>query len=277
MTTWHAKTPAAHDFLAAAAADPAGVLIALDFDGTLAPIVDDPETSAMQPEAAKALAELGPKVGHVAIITGRPVAKVRELGRLERRAGLGGVIVLGQYGAERWDARTGVETPPETPQSVAVATVQIRRALADLGLPGVHLEDKGRAVAVHVRRCPDPAAAYRTMKPIVTGIADANSLVLEPGKHVLELRSSSMTKGDALRQLVAETGASVVAMCGDDLGDLPAFDLLRELRDDGLATCVVVSGSHELPALTDHADVVADGPAGVAAWLAAVSRHLGNN
>ena len=274
MTTWHARTSAAHDFLAAAAAAPASVLVALDFDGTLAPIVDDPETSAMQPEAADALAALGPKVGQVAIITGRPVANVRQLGQLDRRAGLGGVIVLGQYGAERWDARTGVETPPVTPQSVAVATVQVERALADLGLPGVHLEDKGQAVGIHVRRCPDPAAAFSALKPIVARIAEANGLVLEPGKHVLELRSSSMTKGDALRALVEETGATVVAMCGDDLGDLPAFDLLRELRDDGVTTCIVVSGSHELPALTDHADVVADGPAGVAAWLAALSRHL---
>ncbi len=160
MTTWHARTPAAHDFLAAATAAPDSVLVALDFDGTLAPIVDDPETSAMHPEAADALAGLGPKVGQVAIITGRPVAKVRQLGQLERRAGLGGVIVMGQYGAERWDARTGVETPPETPQSVAVATVQIERALADLGLPGVHLEDKGQAIGIHVRRCPDPVAAF---------------------------------------------------------------------------------------------------------------------
>ena len=275
MTTWHATTPAAHDFLAAAAADPKAVLVAMDFDGTLAPIVDDPETSAMQPEAAEALAVLGPKVGHLAILTGRPVAKVRQLGQLERRAGLDGVVVLGQYGAERWDARTGVETPPETPQSVAVATVQIGRALADLGLPGVHVEDKGQAVGVHVRRCPDPVAAFAALKPVLARIADDNGLVLEPGKHVLELRSSSTTKGDALRALVAETGATVVAMCGDDLGDLPAFDLLRELRQEGLSTCIVVSGSHELPALTDHADVVADGPAGVAAWLEAVSRHLG--
>ena len=274
MTTWHARTPAAHDFLAAATAAPDSVLVALDFDGTLAPIVDDPETSAMHPEAADALAGLGPKVGQVAIITGRPVAKVRQLGQLERRAGLGGVIVMGQYGAERWDARTGVETPPETPQSVAVATVQIERALADLGLPGVHLEDKGQAIGIHVRRCPDPTAAFATLKPVAAEIAEANGLTLEPGKHVLELRSSSMTKGDALRALVEETGATVVAMCGDDLGDLPAFDLLRELRDDGVTTCIVVSGSHELPALIDHADVLADGPAGVAAWLAALSRHL---
>ena len=96
MTTWHAMTPAAHDFLAAAAADPRAVLVAMDFDGTLAPIVDDPETSAMQPEAAEALAVLGPQVGHLAILTGRPVAKVRQLGQLERRAGLDGVVVLGR-------------------------------------------------------------------------------------------------------------------------------------------------------------------------------------
>lgn len=275
MTSWHAKTQAAHDFLEAAAATPGSVLVAMDFDGTLASIVDDPGTSSLHPDAAASLADLGPKVGQVAIITGRPVATVRDLGQLQRRAGLDTLIVLGQYGTERWDARTGVETPSETPQSVAVAKVQIERALADLGLPGVHLEDKGRALGVHVRRCPDPTAAYAALKPLVAKIAEANALVLEPGKLVLELRASSMSKGDALRSLIEETGATVVAMCGDDLGDLPAFDLLRDLRADGLVTCNVVSGSHEMPALTDDADVVASGPAGVAAWLAAVARHIG--
>lgn len=192
--SWNAVTDHAQDFLNAAAHDPSSVLLALDFDGTLAPIVDDPEDSRMHDGAAEALALLGERLGHVAIITGRGVAVVRRLGRLEEREGFGRVVVLGQYCAE-------------------------------------------------------------------------HQLILEPGRNVLELRASALTKGDSLRALVAETGATVVAMGGDDLGDLPAFEALREMRAAGLTTCAVVSGSAEQPMMAEQADVLAEGPDGVAAWL----------
>lgn len=275
MTSWRAISDAAHEFFDAAAAAPDRVLVAMDFDGTLAPIVDDPDLSALHPAAATALTELGHRVGHLVVITGRPVETVVRLGRLAERPGLDRLVVLGQYGAERWDAATGVATPPETPQSVAVATVELERLLDEVGPPGVHLEHKGRAVGVHTRRCPDPVAAFAELKPHVARIAAANGLVLEPGKFILELRASTVTKGEALRDIVEETGALVVAMCGDDLGDLPAFELLDDLAAAGLATCRVVSGSAELPALGDRADVLADGPAGVAAWLSEVASRVG--
>ncbi|HOA27661.1 MAG TPA: carboxyl transferase domain-containing protein, partial [Arachnia sp.] len=104
------------------------------------------------------------------------------------------------------------------------------------------------------------------MREIIHTLADKDS--------VLELRASSLTKGDALRELVRETGASAVAMCGDDLGDLPAFDVLDELRAEGLATCAVVAASAEQPALAHRADVLCEGPEGVAAWLAELARAV---
>ncbi len=275
MTTWTALTDAASTFVEAASSRPGEVLVALDFDGTLAPIVDDPEQSRIHPDAAAALAELGPRIGHLAIITGRPVEAVRRLGRLGERQGLDRLVVLGQYGVERWDAATGVATPVEEPENVKAATAELRALLADLHLPGVTLEHKGRAVGVHTRRSAKPDAFFEQLKPRVAEIAEANSLVLEPGRMVLELRASTVTKGDALRDLIEETGATVVAMCGDDLGDLPAFGLLADLRDAGLATCRVVSASEEAQQLREQADVLADGPAGVARWLEDLAARLG--
>lgn len=267
MSSWTAITDASGAFLDAARSDPGNVLVALDFDGTLAPIVDDPEQSSIHPDSAAALAELGPRIGHLAIITGRPVEAVRRLGRLEERDGLDRLVVLGQYGVERWDAATGVATPVEEPENVKAATAQLQALLADLHLPGVTLEHKGRAVGVHTRRSAHPEAFFEELKPRVAEIAGANSLVLEPGRLVLELRASSVTKGDALRGLIDELGVGTVAMCGDDLGDLPAFALLSDLRGAGLTTCRVVSGSLEAPELGEQADVLAEGPAGVARWL----------
>ncbi|GAA4899750.1 trehalose-phosphatase [Tessaracoccus lubricantis] len=273
--SWNAVTDHAHTFLSAAAADPSRVLLALDFDGTLAPIVDDPEDSRMHDGAADALADLGNALGHVAIITGRGVAVVRRLGRLAERQGLDNLIVLGQYGAERWDASTGEETPPSVPENVAAARPEVERIIAECPIDGVVLEDKGRALGVHTRRSADPDGAFRQLKPLLAGVSERYGLVLEPGRNVLELRASSLTKGDALRALVEETGATVVAMCGDDLGDLPAFDVLRELRAGGLTTCAVVSGSAEQPLMAQQADVLAEGPDGVAAWLRDLAAALG--
>lgn len=269
--SWNAVTHHADSFLSAAAEDPSRVLLALDFDGTLAPIVDDPEDSRMHQGAAEALALLGEVVGQVAIITGRGVSVVRRLGRLEEREGLGRVIVLGQYGAERWDAVTGEETPPSVPDGIADARGEVEQAIAACPVGGVVLEDKGRALGVHTRRSDDPTAAYDALLPVLETIAENHGLILEPGRNVLELRASSLTKGDSLRALVDETGATVVAMCGNDLGDLPAFELLQELRAAGLTTCAVVSGSTEQPAMAEQADVLADGPDGVAAWLHALA------
>mgnify|MGYP000157839530 CR=1 FL=1 len=89
---------------------------------------------------------------------------------------------------------------------------------------------KSHLPCIHLAPCPKGYTRDldKTMSPPQT-IARVNrpynelkghGLVLEPGRSVLELRASSLTKGDALRELVRETGASAVAMCGDDLGDL---------------------------------------------------------
>ncbi len=274
MTSFTAQTEFAAQFLEAAAARPGKVLLATDFDGTLAPIVPNPDDSRLLPAAAEALARLGPVLGSIAIVTGRGVATVRELGRLEGRTGLERLVVLGQYGAERWDAATGEETPHEVPTSVAAARPEVEALLAEDRFVGVRLEDKGRALGVHTRPAPDPAASYEALRGPLGAIAERHGLVLEPGRSVLELRASALTKGDALRELVTETGASAVVMCGDDLGDLPAFDVLDELRAEGLATCAVVAASTEQPVLAERADVLCAGPEGVAAWLAELARAV---
>lgn len=266
MSTWEAITASAGQFLDAVATNPRKTLIAMDFDGTLAPIVDDPEASRMLPAAADALANLGGRV-NLAIITGRAVAAVRRLGELDRRPGLADLIVLGQYGVERWDAATEEETPPARPPGIDEALAEVRAEIDRLGLAGVHVEDKSRAFCVHTRRAAQPDRAFAALSPVVASVAKRHALVLEPGRSVLEVRASSRTKGEALMDLVDELDLDAVAMCGDDLGDVAAFEALTALRGRGLITCAVVSLSAEQPALEAFADVRADGPVGVAAWL----------
>jgi len=252
--------------LAAVLAEPATALVALDFDGTLSPIVERPEQAYAQPGAAAALAALARILGRVAIVTGRPAADV------VRRSGFAdveGLVVLGHYGLERWTA--GALTTPDPHPGVAAARNAAASLVADAP-PGVMLEDKGHSVAIHSRRAADPAAALDAVQPAVEQIADDAGLEVAPGRYVLELRPPGTDKGAALRALVAEAGARSVVFLGDDMGDLPAVAALRELD---VAELVVCSDSDETPdALRLEADLVVDGPPGVIAFLDALAAAL---
>ena len=98
--------------LAAILAEPARALLAFDFDGVLAPIVDDPTQSRAHPRMLPALARIAPHVGAIAIVTGRPAEVAVGYGGLAGAPGLDSLVVFGHYGSQRWDARTGELTGP---------------------------------------------------------------------------------------------------------------------------------------------------------------------
>jgi trehalose 6-phosphate phosphatase len=80
-----------------------------------------------------------------------------------------------------------------------------------------------------------------------------------------------MDKGVALSEYVRELGAESVLYAGDDLGDLPAYAAVDELRSDGTPGLLVCSGSEEVTELSKKADVVVDGPQGVVRLLQAIA------
>ena len=264
------QTTAGRSGLAALLRVPGEALLGLDFDGTLAPIVSDPDLARAHPGVPPALERLAPLLGRVAVITGRPAEVAVDYGGLSRVPGL---TVLGHYGLERWaDGR--VTAPPPSPE---VETVRRRlpALLEELGAPaGTAVEDKGRSLAVHVRRTSDPAAAYRLIEAPLRALAEEVGLAVEPGRMVLELRPSGADKGGAVRALVAEARPSCVVFIGDDLGDLAAFTAVDELRADGVPGLLVCSGSTEVSALAERADLVVDGPDGVVALLDALADEI---
>ncbi len=159
------------------------------------------------------------------------------------------------------------------------AVEEVRRRLPSLlaqaGAPeGTYVEDKGAAMAVHTRRSSDPSGTFDALRGPLTDLATEVGLVVEPGRFVLELRPEGGDKGDALRTLVAERAPSVVVFVGDDLGDLAAFDAVDRLRTDGTPGLLVCSGSAEVTAVADRADLVVDGPVGVVELLTAVTETL---
>jgi trehalose 6-phosphate phosphatase len=256
-------TPEGAAALAAIAEDPGRALIALDFDGTLAPIVGEPSAARPYPGVLPALRRLATGVGTLAIITGRPAPAAVELGGF---AGIPGLIVIGHHGWERWEG--GELTSPPPPPEVAQARARLPGVLAEAGAPeGTWVEDKSHALVVHTRRTADPEAALALLAGPLADFASQTGLDSKPGRLVIELRPRGVDKGTAITALAAERDPAAVLFAGDDLGDIPAFDAVHALRAAGLAGVAVCSASGEVTALADHADLVVDGPAGVTALL----------
>jgi trehalose 6-phosphate phosphatase len=261
------------DAVAALLSDPASALIAVDFDGTLAPIVARPEDARAAQGAVEVLTELAARVGAVAIISGRAAAEVVELAALTPESSL---LVLGHYGLQSW--RAGLLTTPTPVEGVARARSLLADLLRDAD-PGVRVEDKTHSLAVHTRAAGDPAGSLETLRPGLLRIAQACGLEAVPGRYVVELRPPGSDKGGALRQLAAELGSRTVIYVGDDMGDLPAYAVVDQLRrDSGVAGLTVASvdpaDSDAPPEVAARADLVLAGPTAVVAWLAGLAAML---
>ncbi|NYI07627.1 trehalose-phosphatase [Allostreptomyces psammosilenae] len=286
MGTPEPTTEAGRRGWAAIQSDPTRAVVALDFDGTLAPIVPDPDQARAHPAAVPVLARLAPLVDSVVVVTGRPAASAVRHGGFTDVPGLDGLVVLGHYGAERWDAATGRLTAPEPPPGVETVRRELPALLRSLDdgtafstTAGVTVEDKERSLAVHTRRSPDPAGAQAALARPLEDLAERCGLVVEPGRFVLELRPPGVDKGAALRGYLAERGAAAVLYAGDDLGDLAAYAAVEELRGSvgGPAGVLVCSAAGEgaVAELAARADIEVDGPAGVVALLDDLAKILG--
>jgi len=237
----------------AARAPRAGVF--LDLDGTLAPIVARPELARILPEVGPTLARIARRLEVVAVISGRPSEQVRELVDVD------GVVIVGTHGLE--DERP---MPADVLQEIAAAAAAV----------GAWVEPKGAAAAVHFRALEDPEAAEAASRGSLAAIAVAHDLEVLPGKRILELTPGGRPrKGGAVERIARERGLEAVLFAGDDVGDLDAFAALERLRAQGLWTCgVVARGDDTPPAVEAVADVVVEGPGGMAALLASLADEL---
>jgi trehalose 6-phosphate phosphatase len=244
------------------------LVVGLDFDGTLAPIVDDPEDARIHPDAGEVLVALAAQVRAVAVITGRPARQALDLGGLEEVGNAIGeagreLFVLGQYGNERWSSTQRRVISPKPPRGIATFMGELPRLMRRAGAADAWVEEKGLAVAVHTRRLEDPQGAFERLLPVLSEAAKSHDLGVEPGRWVVEVRAHGMHKGAAVRRLIEELEARAFVFCGDDLGDIEAFKAIEELRGEGFPSLLVCSASDEQTALAEMADVVVPGPDGV--------------
>ncbi|MBV8463769.1 MAG: trehalose-phosphatase [Acidimicrobiales bacterium] len=244
--------------------DPRRSAVICDYDGTLSPIVEDPEAARPLVGTVGVLARLARGFGVVAVVSGRPLPFL-----LEQLRGVPDTVRLaGLYGLEqRGPGGTRIEPSAEPWASVVRAAATRLRADAP---EGILVEDKRLGVTVHWRTVPEAApwgvAAARHE-------AERTGLRPQEGKMSVELRVPlEVDKGTT----IAALSADAVAVCyfGDDLGDLPAFATLRRLghQPDRTGVSVAVTGPETPGAVIDAADMTVPGPAGALAllgWMAA--------
>jgi trehalose 6-phosphate phosphatase len=236
----------------------------LDFDGTLAPIVDDPNEARPLPGTVELLGQLAARFAAVALLSGRPADY------LAKYAAAPGVRYLGLYGLQ--EIRNGhawVDPRLEAARPAVMAAQQDLRDCPAVRDSGAYLEDKQYGVAIHTRRVADAASWTAPIDEAARQVAERHGLDVVLGKLVWELRPAVCSnKGDAVRRIISDSNASSVVVAGDDLGDLPAFAAAFELQAHGGDVLrVAVDSAEAPPALIDQADVIVDGPPGLLEFL----------
>jgi trehalose 6-phosphate phosphatase len=256
------QVPAVPLALQALVRAPEGSAILVDFDGTLAPIVDDPAMARPLKGTRTVLAALARRFSLVAVVSGRPAAFVAAA-----LSPLGQVRVLGLYGLEAVGPDGDVRLDPEAePWRRVVAAV---RAEAEREAPpGVGVEDKAVSVTIHWRGSPDA-------EPWATRFCEEararHGLDVQAGRMALELRPPiAVDKGTVVDRLLP--GKVAAGYFGDDLGDLPAFAALDRWARTGVAVAkVAVVDEESPPEVAAAADVVVRGPRGAQELLRALS------
>ncbi|WP_207592549.1 trehalose-phosphatase [Halomontanus rarus] len=235
-------------------------LVCLDFDGTLAPIVEDPDAATITPENREAVADLASSPAiTTAVVSGRGLADVRDRLSLP-------ITYAGNHGLELFRAGAG-ETAVHPIASKRAPLVEevcaaLERALAPV--PNVEIENKRLTGTVHVRSVPQPLreTVRRTTRSVVDRIGGGD-LETSLGKRIVEISPSvPWGKGDAVSLLEESClGDPFVLYLGDDVTDESAF---RAIEPEGLGIHV---GTERASIASCHVDSPAD-VTSLLEWLA---------
>ena len=196
----------------------------LDFDGTLAPIQDDPETVALPVGGAQTLHSLAAKLGQALVLLSG-----RDIRDLSTRTPVG----LWRAGGHGLEICAPDEAPPVARQTI---TDEIRSGLSQLIAPfaNVRMEEKGRVVAIHYRQNPD--AGPSLVSAISTFVGTLDGYSFQHGKMVLELKPEGANKGRALETLMQKQPFKDRSpiMIGDDTTDEDAILAAERLGGYGI-------------------------------------------
>ncbi|MDB5839045.1 MAG: otsB [Herminiimonas sp.] len=196
-----------------------GLLCVFDFDGTLSPIVSQPDDAGLPADVLQRILELL-KLAPVAILTGRSLADIRT------RLGFEPDYVVGNHGLEGvpgWEWRATQFEDVCRSWSAAILAALQDKARFD---PGITLEDKKFSLSVHYRMARDPVQAEARLAELFAGLMPPPRVI--SGKFVFSLLpKDGIDKGSALQELLRISGASSVIYVGDDVTDEDVFRLQR--------------------------------------------------
>ncbi|GAA0999551.1 trehalose-phosphatase [Subtercola frigoramans] len=197
------------------------LLVALDFDGTLAPEVDDPENARALPEARAAILRLVARPDtRVALVSGRAMASLQHVAEAPDS-----VLLVGSHGVEfRLDSPDVTLDQSEDERKQVGRLGDVLEAVA-ARFDQVWVEIKPAGFALHTRLASDEDSRA-THEAALAETAHIDGLTVREGKNVIEFSLRSATKGDALRHLAEFTGATAVFYAGDDVTDEDAFRVL---------------------------------------------------
>lgn len=194
------------------------LLVALDFDGVLAPIVPVPSDARPLPAAAAAIGALATLPDTtVALVSGRGLADLAAV------SGFGTPVrLVGSHGGEFDDGAAMLDDAERARLDRLVA--EVREIAGDTA--GVTLEPKPAGIAVHVRNAA-PDVGKRVLDAVRSGPAARDGIEATPGKEVLDLAVLQVSKGVAIDTLRERLDADAVLFAGDDVTDETAFARLR--------------------------------------------------
>lgn len=204
------------------------LLLALDFDGTLAPFVDVPNAARALPEAKAALDRLErlPDTW-VAYVSGRPLASLERVTEADDDA-----LLIGSHGVEIRFGRDGVSLDlSREERDVLERLGDVLGALVD-EVPGTRLEVKPVGFGVHYRLLEGEAGREVVARASVAAAAVGGGLTVRDGKDIVEFSVRGADKGDGIERLRAYTEATAVLFAGDDVTDEDGFAVLRQERGD---------------------------------------------
>ncbi|WJL95822.1 trehalose-phosphatase [Microbacterium sp. ET2] len=249
MSASHADTSRAGEEIDRLAATPR-LLVALDFDGTLAPLLDEPMDARMTDDAREAVLALtaAPET-IVAFVSGRSLHDLRVIGEHEDDSP---ILLAGSHGAEFWSPGGGAAA---TPDDAGDKELRDRlRAEAEgitADLDGVWVEPKTFGFAVHSRLATpgDADRARDTIDGMV--VHEAPHWRRRTGHNIVEYAFRHEGKDTAVAALRERTGATAVLFAGDDVTD---EDALRSLGEGDLGVHV---GAGETAATISVPDIPA--------------------
>lgn len=228
-------------------------LVVVDFDGTLAPIVDHPDLATPAPGALAALRALIDATA-VAVVSGRPVADVRR--RLEDLP----IAYAGGHGAELLlgDGRSAPLVDPAAVADTLDAAERELRTLVD-DEPGWLVERKAASLAVHHRLANEDSVdtyAPRVQALLARRRQEAPGFDVLTGKAVVEMRATGADKGAALERIATEASGRTPLVLGDDMTDEDAFRVARSRHGRAILVSEVARPTLATDRISDPAAVV---------------------